>query len=132
MPAKIADASGPSARPHAGPCFQRAVPGELEVGGRKLVGSAQARIRGRRGDVILQHGSILIGDDQGLLSELGGAAAHDAPATLDEVLGRPLAEGELEGALVEAFACVSEQASAFPREQELEERYRSDAWTWRR
>jgi lipoate-protein ligase A len=133
VPAKIADASAPVGRPDAGPCFQRAAPGELEVGGRKLVGSAQARIRGSSGDVLLQHGSILIDDDQGLLAEMGIPGDAGEPATLRELLARPLAEGELEGALLEAFgACASEPVPASPRERELEVWYRSEGWSWRR
>lgn len=43
-------------------CFRDPAPGELTVGGRKLVGSAQCR----RGGALLQHGSILLEDRQAL------------------------------------------------------------------
>jgi lipoate-protein ligase A len=137
VPAKIADArpGAPAARPDAGPCFQRAAEGEVEVGGRKLVGSAQARIRGNSGDVLLQHGAILIEDDQGLLRELGVPGEVGEPASLRALLGRAPATGELESALVEAFgACRTEEPSASPGdyERELEQRYRSESWIWRR
>jgi lipoyl(octanoyl) transferase len=36
-------------------CFQRRAPGDLRIGGTKIVGSAQRRLRG----AVLQHGSIL-------------------------------------------------------------------------
>ena len=114
-----------------GPCFQVAAGGEVVVGGRKLVGSAQLRV----GGTLLQHGSILIGDDQGMLDELGGggSAESDRPAALDEVLGRPLAVGELEDAVLEAFgACTLDAMPTTSAEIELTERYRSEAWTWRR
>ncbi|WP_419950239.1 lipoate--protein ligase family protein [Candidatus Palauibacter sp.] len=53
-------------------CFREPAPGELTVGGRKLVGSAQRRRRGG----LLQHGSILIEDRQALadLEDAGGLA----------------------------------------------------------
>lgn len=49
--------------PGAGPCFLGSVAGEVVVGERKLVGSAQVRI----GNAVLQHGSLLLEADQGLL-----------------------------------------------------------------
>lgn len=42
------------------PCFTASAKYELEVGGKKLVGSAQRRFNTERGDVLLQHGSILL------------------------------------------------------------------------
>ena len=56
----------------AAACFRDPAPGELTVGGRKLVGSAQRRRRGG----LLQHGSILIEDRQALadLDDAGGPA----------------------------------------------------------
>jgi lipoate-protein ligase A len=110
----------------------------VEVAGRKLVGSAQVRVRGTSGDVLLQHGSILIEDDQGLLAELGiqgdvsPRSRGAAPAALVPLLGRNPGEGELEGALLGAFgACAVAAAPASPLERELELKYRSDEWTWR-
>lgn len=44
--------------PSAIPCFSTSAVYEVESGGRKIIGSAQHRF----GDVLLQHGSILIGD----------------------------------------------------------------------
>ena len=58
-------------RPDAGPCFRSPAPGEVIAGGRKLIGSAQARLEG----ALLQHGSILLEDDQGLLLSAASAAA---------------------------------------------------------
>ena len=54
----------------AAACFRDPAPGELTVGGRKLVGSAQRRRRGG----VLQHGSILLEDRQALadLEDPGG------------------------------------------------------------
>ncbi|MEQ1858010.1 MAG: biotin/lipoate A/B protein ligase family protein, partial [Longimicrobiales bacterium] len=63
--------------PDAGPCFQVPAVGEVVAQGRKLVGSAQARI----GGALLQHGSILLDGDQGPL------AASPPPITLRELVG---------------------------------------------
>ena len=131
VPAEIAPDPERATPVDGGPCFQVAAGGEVVVGGRKLVGSAQLRV----GGALLQHGSILIGDDQGMLDELGdgGTAASDRPAALDEVLGRPFVAGELEDAVLEAFGA---RALATPPtssvEIEMAEHYRSEAWTWRR
>jgi len=66
----------PVAGPDAGPCFREPAPGEVMALGRKLVGSAQRRV----GDNLLQHGSILLEDDQQILREIeGGRAATSKP-----------------------------------------------------
>jgi lipoyl(octanoyl) transferase len=43
------------------PCFSSSARYEIEVKGRKLVGSAQRKYSSEKGDVVLQHGSILCG-----------------------------------------------------------------------
>jgi lipoate-protein ligase A len=85
VPAELA-ASGEACATDAGPCFQRAASGEVVVSGRKLVGSAQVRV----GNVLLQHGSLLLGPGQELLSELapGARPAGDRPVCLAELLER--------------------------------------------
>lgn len=110
------------ARPDAGPCFRAPAEGEVMALGRKLVGSAQVKI----GEALLQHGSILLEDDQLLIPPLrdggvwkattqgtledgaatrGGAAAGDAnrPAALSEVAGRSVSLEEVREAVVTAF-----------------------------
>ena len=72
------EVSGPEATgPGPGSCFRAPAPGELLARGRKLVGSAQWRRRG----ALLQHGSILIRDEQ-QVAELaaGGATGGTARA----------------------------------------------------
>lgn len=61
----------------AAACFREPAEGEVVVGGRKLVGSAQ-RCEGR---VILQHGSVLVSGSQAAAEELlvGTAAWRDGP-----------------------------------------------------
>ena len=134
IPSEIAPEPHSPTPLEAGPCFQVAAGGEVTAGGRKLVGSAQVRVR----DILLQHGSILVADDQTLLAELGGAASRpsDLPATVESLLGRRPADGELERAVLDAFrregADLREGTPSPATVAELEERYRSDAWTWRR
>jgi lipoate-protein ligase A len=63
----------------SGGCFSQPVGGEVLAGKRKIVGSAQLR----RGTAFLQHGSILLDGDQGLVAQLrrNPAAADEAPGT---------------------------------------------------
>lgn len=69
-PGRGAGAPPPSARA----CFRDPAAGEVAVGGRKLVGSAQWREAG----ALLQHGSLLLHDDQGVAEGLRVGAA-DGP-----------------------------------------------------
>ena len=118
----------------AGPCFAAPAPGEITSGGRKLVGSAQLRI----GDNLLQHGSILLANDQERLDQVftGVTLGIGRPVTVSELLGRDPGDGELERALATAFGldieCTNDPLRSSPEAAELEERYRSAAWTWRR
>jgi len=82
----------PPNRPTAHPasCFAMPVGGEILVGGRKLVGSAQVR----RGDAFLQHGSILLAGSQEKVSTGGGET------TLSAVLGRTVTVEEVTAAIV--------------------------------
>ena len=130
-------AGGKALPPHAGPCFQSPTGGELVVAGRKLVGSAQARIDG----ALLQHGAIMLSGDQAFLAELSdGAGDHRAPATLEELIGATRVE-EVADAVTEKLQAVfggswsaSEYSSAEIAEADRleEERYARDSWTWRR
>src|SRR5690349_12913446 len=89
-----------SAAPSAAPCFERPAEGELVIGERKLVGSAQWRDEG----AMLQHGSILVGDDQAMVAELSGnVVSPPAPAaTLSAALGRTPEAEEVADALFDA------------------------------
>ena len=136
--ARIVEGGTRAALPDATPCFASPAAGELVVGGRKLVGSAQWRDSG----AMLQHGSILIEDDQALAASLliEKGPASPRPATLVELLGRAPDAGEVMSALVKALdqrcpepasPLALDEALAADSEQ-LKPRYRSDAWTWRR
>jgi lipoate-protein ligase A len=120
------------------PCFDEPAAGELTVGGRKLAGSAQWRSEG----ALLQHGSILIEDDQSVLATLARdqRAPIPVPATLSEALGRIPSVVEVAYALAAAVKdledpgadeiVLDEALSA--RASALVVRYLDDAWTWRR
>jgi lipoate-protein ligase A len=125
-------------RPTSTPCFAEPARGELVLGGRKLVGSAQWRDRG----ALLQHGSILIDDDQGTIPELmrEAMARPERAATLRGALGRPPSVGEVAEALFEAVRAhadagarpLAEDALLARDAADLGARYRDEAWTWRR
>lgn len=136
--AEVASAAGAAPRPGVAPCFEEPVAGEIIAGGRKLVGSAQWRADG----ALLQHGSILVDDDQTLARELlvESTGAPPAPATLRQLLGRGPDVAEFAMALAAAVAGEEHVTSDVARfDQDLRsaalallDRYRSDDWTWRR
>ena len=137
VPAEIAPDPAVSPPPDAGSCFGAAAGGELTVRRRKLVGSAQVRL----GGVVLQHGSILLEDDQGMLAELGGVVPDPGRrAAVRALLGRLPEPGELETAIVDAFlglegraeSVVDAPSAALPGEGDFLEHYESESWTWRR
>lgn len=125
-------------------CFRDPLPGELVAAGRKLVGSAQWR----RDGALLQHGSVLLHDDQAEAERLrtdgaeGGEADAGRPraASLAGLLGAAPEPAEVARALRAGFAreldARAEQADLEPAEEararRLEERYRGRDWTWRR
>lgn len=123
------------------PCFDVPAQHEIAVDGRKLVGSAQWR----RGDALLQHGSILVRDDQPLISQLltpesAVTTPTPAAATLAEALGYEPSVDQVAGTLRDALQeATSRPIEGFVGDAELEadagrlrETYESDAWTWRR
>jgi lipoate-protein ligase A len=124
--------------PGMSPCFNEPSAGELVFEGRKLAGSAQWRSEGS----MLQHGSILVEDDQSILSTLtlADAPSIPAPATLAAALGRIPSVEELASALSSAIEAdegsapvrleIDDELRA--RTESLVVRYLDDAWTWRR
>ncbi len=100
--ARAAEAAEPtSAEPVTGPsCFQLLSPYEINVDGRKLVGSAQLRRR----RAFLQHGSIPLRVDA---NRLAGALGRPVPSgsfiDLREATGRSVSGAELDRALCRAF-----------------------------
>ena len=136
--AEEATSSSRAPVPSLAPCFDAPVAGELVAEGRKLVGSAQVR----DGGAFLQHGSVLVDDDQHVLSELLVAAEPvSPPATLRALTGRAVTVGEFASALAAAIGGVGGWA---PRTLEADDallddvrtlvrtRYADAGWTWRR
>jgi lipoate-protein ligase A len=92
-------------RPPDGPapafCFARTGVFEIEVAGRKLVGSAQRR----QGDSFLQHGAVLLGVDEPRLRALFPTTRDPLRTltTLEAALGRRPSFEQVAAALAEAF-----------------------------
>lgn len=133
VPAGLA-AAVPAPGVAAGACFASPVGGEVMAGGRKLVGSAQLR----QGGVFLQHGSLLLEDDQRRVADVTlGDAPPSGETTLSLAAGRLVSDREAAGALTAAFldwqtdwrepevdpAALAERHAA---------RFRDPAWTWLR
>jgi len=134
---ELASPRGRALPPSAAPCFERPAAGELVVDDRKLVGSAQWRDQG----AMLQHGSILVEDDQSLVSALATDVAAPRPAaTLKDSLGRTPSVDEVATAMFDAVhelecanASVLEMDAALDAAKaRLVSRYVDDCWTWRR
>lgn len=136
--ATVAAPTTRSSAPGMTPCFDEPSAGELTLDGRKLAGSAQWR----SDDALLQHGSILVADDQSVLATLAldGPRAIPAPATLTDALGAAPMLADVASALADAVRTL-EDGNARPlqlddqlsaRMSALVVRYVDDAWTWRR
>jgi lipoate-protein ligase A len=134
-PATMAPAN-PPARLDAGACFAQPVGGEIMIGGKKVVGSAQLR----EGAALLQHGSILLHDDQAVVDSVTrdlGAAESSPNATTSMDLS------DQDGALVEAVAAAAATrwGGSWNHEPPIQSvlelasthvpRFRSEVWTWR-
>ncbi len=138
----------PSAAPNSDPkgpvCFEVPSNYEITVGGKKLIGSAQARKRVG----VLQHGSLPLGGDLGRITQVlafRDAAAREQAArrllaratTLEAALGREVSWEEAAEALVQAFSArlggrlVEGELSPGERaraEALLEEKYANPRW----
>lgn len=136
--ARTAVPKGRMLKPSSAPCFEVPAAGEIEFDGRKLAGSAQLRENG----ALLQHGSILIDDDQGLVARLALSDVGEAAraATLSDAMGRAPSIAEASEAL---FASVRELADSGATVLALEgalldeaaratTRFVDESWTWRR
>jgi lipoate-protein ligase A len=143
IPARLAGAS-PAVAPEGPVCFDVPSPGEITVHGQKLVGSAVWRQRG----AYLQHGSILIHDDQAVLAQVsesgdGTTPLRPAPPAatlaalqpqLDDASRASLVHEALHAQLaargtVDAFAPFDGFADAVSSQHR---HFDSAAWLWRR
>lgn len=116
-------------------CFARTGRYEIEVGGRKLVGSAQRRRRAS----FLQHGSVLLGVDEPRLRALFPTTGDplSTMATLEAALGRRPSFEEVADALAGGFetehgldlrpgGLSAEETAAV--EELTRSRYATEAW----
>lgn len=120
------------------PCFDVPSAHEIVVGARKLVGSAQWR----RDGVLLQHGSILVRDDQAMIGQLMLEPPADTPAaaSLGDVLGRDPALEEVAPVVWRALAdATGTEPAPYAADAQVDAdvvtlaaTYSDDAWTWRR
>jgi lipoate-protein ligase A len=126
--------SDPAAMPAF--CFARTGSFELEVNGRKLVGSAQRR----QGAGFLQHGSIMLGTAPDRLRRVFPAEADPlrGMTTLEAVLGRRPSFDETVAALAEGFRAAHDvtvvPGGLEPDEEEsmralVADKYGTDQWT---
>ncbi len=126
--------SDPAAMPAF--CFARTGSFELEVDGRKLVGSAQRR----QGTAFLQHGAIMLGAEPVRLRRVfpGEGDPLAGMTTLESALGRRPSFDETAAALVEGFrrahglalepGGLSEEEAALAAMLERD-KYATDGWT---
>ena len=148
--AELARSEPPSLRPTGksitSPCFSSAARHEVVVGSRKLIGSAQRRI----GEMILQHGSLIMGPEHKRVVDLLRLGSEDLKArfreeldegttSVEEELGRGVEFDELAESLRMGFeerlglSLVEGALSAREREridQLAAEKYGTDAWNF--
>ena len=101
--------------------------------GRKVVGSAQVRERG----AILQHGAVLLEDDQRLVHELAGKVPDPLPEIpLSTALGRRVTWDDMADAVTAASSTwTTEWTPLAPADIEAQSarhgpHFRDPAWTW--
>ena len=124
------------AAPDAGACFAATAGGEVLVGGQKVAGSAQLRSP----TAFLQHGSLLLDGDQGLVTDISiTPGAGGGGASLARLLGRPVGFGEIAERLASAarawdgaWRTIHHGDVIVERAAAAADGYRSDAWTWAR
>ena len=133
---ELAESTGPSLRPDAGPCFRQPAEGEVMALGRKLIGSAQVRLD----QCVLQHGSIILDGDQDLLRRLRtDDEPVPPPATVKSLLGvvppmDVLADSIRKGLALTFGGSWAEddyRSNEKMAARELEAHYLDPKWTWR-
>ena len=134
---EMADSRVEPMQPGAIPCFDHPSSGELVAGGRKLVGSAQWRSE----HALLQHGSILIDDDQASLPEFLRKPQPAPPpaATLRDLLGTAPSLSDVGSAIFSAVKTDDPSVTPLEFDQSLRDaqsrlarHFADPAWTWRR
>ncbi len=119
------------------PCFAFPARDEIEINGRKIVGSAQKRVAGR----FLQHGSIPLQDDEGLLRRISLVRDEDSDLhriSVSEALRRGidrewavecLVKGMAEHFGVQFMNLTLGAAAEEAIRQIQEQRYEDESWT---
>jgi lipoyl(octanoyl) transferase len=117
----------------SGACFAHPVGGELMMGRRKVVGSAQCR----SGNALLQHGSVLLQDRQNVVREL----MRDDPKPVSSQVSQSWAEAAEVAEAITTAATLRWQgdwqrnidAAGILEEASIHySHYSSAAWTWSR
>ena len=137
----VSDAHSEAVHPDGPVCFDRPAAGEIVVDGAKLVGSAVWRERG----AYLQHGSILLHDDQSLLANAmiaAPTAATPQAASLNAwFTARQLAPPTWSNVADALDQAVAEQYDVTPLELDaspsaaadrIERDWSNAQWLWRR
>jgi len=127
-----------TARPpdRPGPCFSRPAGGEVLVGGRKVIGSAQVR----QGRAFLQHGSILLAGSQEMIEAVSrqpSAIRHQTSdvrtaTTLSAALGRSVTVEEVANAIMSTWGDGFSSTAPYRPLPSLTALFSDPAWTWRR
>jgi lipoate-protein ligase A len=120
----------------AGACFAAPAGGEVLVGGRKVVGSAQVR----QGSALLQHGSVLLGGTQQQVAAVSaGFPAPSGETSMGAALGRPVTFDEMAAAIAATLgasftvdAAPADLSAVLDAAAAHELQFSSDSWTWRR
>jgi lipoate-protein ligase A len=137
---RLAESSPPAYIRGTMPCFAFPARDEIEIDGKKIVGSAQKRT----GRIFLQHGSIPLEKDEALLAAVSRPGESEeglGMTSLSEALGRPVDFDAVVGPLVQGFAdffsVTFERFALAPAAAEAvralqASKYASDDWTFRR
>ncbi len=120
----------------AGACFSQPAGGEIMAEGRKVVGSAQFR----QGTALLQHGSILLEDNQGFIGSITRGPRLADSSIWGSVSQRSLKAREVAGAIAGAAGVhwggrwnpISHADAVLSQASDYYARFRSAAWTWAR
>jgi lipoate-protein ligase A len=113
----------------SGACFAAPVGGEVLVGARKVIGSAQVR----RGRAFLQHGSILLDGSQDVVRDVSRERGPGSSETsLTAVLGRPVSFGDVATAIIASWGAELTASAPAGLRPDPSARFSDPAWTWRR